>query len=722
MNLKSVLIDGKKFDLGTRIGKGGEGEIFCIEKMPDLALKVYTTKDKLLKETKITAMINLGLSSKTSLVAFPVSIARTSEGNFLGFVMKLISGHKPLHDLYAPGSRKINFPQADYRFLVRAVTNIAKAVASVHKSGCVIGDINHSSMLISPKATVALIDADSFQISNGANKFLCKVGVPEYTPPELQGINLSSVDRTPNHDAFGLAIIIFQVLFMGRHPFVGSVRAGEIPPLHENIKNFKYVYTENQNVGMDQPPGTPAISDFSPKLASFFDKAFLKNNLSTRPTAESWVEVLEELEQSLIKCDENALHYIPRDSTECAWCDMEQQLSTILFLPYYPGSTGYIEGVDPGAVNFNIELIWRQIDAIGLPSKIEPRLESFSPSPSPSASSAKRSKLAEFNSPIIGGFAILALVLLPQLFFIWGGIIWWAFSKSNSSSAANASPFIKNYQDIDRRWHHEIENWHQRIGFKAFQDLKKELIEAKDAYKTASLEEQKQIQKYKNDRMERQLNSYLDAFDISRAKIKGIGAAKQATLASYGVTTASDISKHRLLSVPGFGEITSQPLLVWRDSLVKKFVYQSSDNEIDRQEIAKIKYATQMKLSQLRKKLSSGVVNLSSINQRIRTAIINVDPVMNALNKQKEQLKTDILFLGGSIPTYTPPSSYSTSSRGVSLNNNYTNTRNLPTSSRSSTCPRCGSSMVKRLARRGRNAGNYFWGCSRYPRCKGTRS
>lgn len=722
MNLKSVLINGNNFDLGTRIGKGGEGEIYTVEKIPDLALKIYTTKDRLSKESKIQAMISLGLSSKSSLVSFPISIVRNHDGNFLGFAMKLVNGHKPLHDLYAPGSRKIHFPQADYRFLVRTVVNISKAVATVHNSGCVIGDINHSSMLISSKATVALIDADSFQISRGQDQFLCKVGVPEYTPPELQGINLSSIQRTSNHDAFGLAIIIFQILFMGRHPFVGSVRRGEIPPLHENIKNFKYVYTEHQNVGMDQPPGTPLISDFSPKLASLFDKAFLKDNSTARPTAENWINVLEELEQTLVKCDDNPLHFIPRDASECAWCEMEQQLSTILFLPYYSLTFGGNQGVDPGSINFNIDHIWRQIETISIPLRIDPRLDSFSPSPSSAAISAKPSKISEFNSPIIGGLAILALVFVPQLFFIWIFVIWWGFSKSNLRNHEAASPFIKNYQDIDRRFHQEKENWYQRIGFKALKDLKQELAQAKDAYKNASLEEQKLIQKYKNDRMERQLNSYLDAFDISRARVKGIGPAKEAALASYGITTASDISKNKLLSVPGFGEITSQPLLTWRDGLVKKFVYQSSDNDIDRQEIAKIKYSTQMKLSQLRKKLSMGVINLTKLDQQIKIATSNIDPVLNSLNKQKSQLGVDILFLGGALPLYSAPSSFSHTPSTSNSGNKNSYSGYSPKSTSSYSCPRCGSSMIKRLAKRGRNAGNYFWGCSRYPGCKGTRN
>lgn len=35
-------------------------------------------------------------------------------------------------------------------------------------------------------------------------------------------------------------------------------------------------------------------------------------------------------------------------------------------------------------------------------------------------------------------------------------------------------------------------------------------------------------------------------------------------------------------------------------------------------------------------------------------------------------------------------------------------------------CPTCGSAMTMRVAKRGGNAGNSFWGCKKYPHCKGT--
>jgi restriction system protein len=37
-------------------------------------------------------------------------------------------------------------------------------------------------------------------------------------------------------------------------------------------------------------------------------------------------------------------------------------------------------------------------------------------------------------------------------------------------------------------------------------------------------------------------------------------------------------------------------------------------------------------------------------------------------------------------------------------------------------CPQCGSKMVLRQAKRGTRAGQSFWGCSRYPGCRGIRN
>lgn len=36
-------------------------------------------------------------------------------------------------------------------------------------------------------------------------------------------------------------------------------------------------------------------------------------------------------------------------------------------------------------------------------------------------------------------------------------------------------------------------------------------------------------------------------------------------------------------------------------------------------------------------------------------------------------------------------------------------------------CPQCGAGMIKRTARKGGNVGVEFWGCSKFPACRGVR-
>lgn len=45
----------------------------------------------------------------------------------------------------------------------------------------------------------------------------------------------------------------------------------------------------------------------------------------------------------------------------------------------------------------------------------------------------------------------------------------------------------------------------------------------------------------------------------------------------------------------------------------------------------------------------------------------------------------------------------------------------VPRIENASTCPKCGSAMVRRNTRHGSNAGQQFFGCSEYPTCRGTR-
>src|SRR5690242_11989107 len=113
MKLPDLYIDGKPIQLGKLKGKGGEGVVYALATSGERAVKIYRDSDAASRELKIKAMIKARLADKSLVVAFPTALVKKKDGSFAGFVMRLVNGSKPLHDLYSPGARKLNFPQAD---------------------------------------------------------------------------------------------------------------------------------------------------------------------------------------------------------------------------------------------------------------------------------------------------------------------------------------------------------------------------------------------------------------------------------------------------------------------------------------------------------------------------------------------------------------------------------------------------------------------------------
>ena len=720
MNPQKVIVDNKTYNIARQIARGGEGIIFSLQEDKNTLFKLYFDKQKRYEmQEKISAMINLKLASKTSLVAFPKSIAKSTSGEFLGFVMPLLQGSQ-LHEIYSPGPRKTNFPNADYRFLVRTALNISKAFASVHDAGCVIGDINHSSTLISNQAVVTLIDADSFQFSFASKDYLCTVAVPEYTPPELQGSNFSKIKRTPNHDSFGLAVVLFQILFMGRHPYSGTVKSGEMPQLHENIKNFKYVYANSSFSGLQQPPGTPLIINFSKEIAILFEKAFLKDNYFSRPTAMDWINALKNLEASLIECKSNNLHHIPKGAISCPWCEMEQKLSTVLFLP----NSLLSPSSNPSISTFNLSIIWGQIEAIKIPNSISPKLQHFNIEVSEEAKRDTSKKTKEFKNIWATWVGVIGfIVLLIQnkteaafLYLIFPALAIWGLIKKETTHPVDSSKYLIRYQTAETTWERELENWTKKTGLLEAKNLKSALALTKQNLQNLNIEELNLIQNYKNKRREFQLNTYLGGFDIRRAKIKGVGPAKEANLLSYGIDTAAEVTPAKILIVPGFGPVNSKPLLEWRASLEKRFVFNPNETALDKQEILKIQASVKTKKIILEKKLTDGLRDLKILKQKIDYSSYMEDSFLSSINKDKLQATKDLEFLGITVPNTfrvrnTAPKQSTTTSQ--------TFIKPIYTPIKKISCPRCGGSMSKRKARQGRYSGKDFWGCDKFPRCKG---
>src|SRR5215472_3239709 len=363
----SYLVDesGKRVTLGRELGRGGEAAVYVVQENPQIVAKVYHRQLDAEMTEKISRMVALQNERLLRLAAWPLGTLRNGNSSSpAGVLMRNVSGFKDVHLLYSPKSRVREFPaKANWRFLVHAAGNVARAFSVIHEQGHVIGDVNQSNVRISPETAIAnLIDCDSFQISFRGHYYLCKVGAPLYTPPELYGKDFNEVVRTPNHDNFGLAVLVFHLLFMGRHPFAGRFLGRGDMPIEEAIGEFRFAFgPDTQRTQMKPPPNCITLEDVSPEAGELFVKAFAPTAPQDgRPTGEQWAAAMDSLSLQLKECRNNRAHTFFQRLARCPWCAIEGRTGVLLFLGYAIAYDG---------AGFNAKACWTQIVSVPSPGR-----------------------------------------------------------------------------------------------------------------------------------------------------------------------------------------------------------------------------------------------------------------------------------------------------------------------------------------------------------------
>ena len=326
----NVRCAGRFITLTNQIGSGGEGDVYQHPTEPAQVIKLFKESNRRVKAEKVAAMLQLVGEQNTGFATFPLSLVMDDSALVVGYAMPKVMQSEPINDLLSNQQRKKTFPDSDYRFLVRVALNTARAVATIHKFGCVIGDINSSGIFVSQAGLVTLIDADSFQFTHNGKLYPCTVGTGEYTPPELQGVDFRMVERLHDHDAFGLATMLFQILALGRHPFAGVRRAGE-GRIEDDIKGYAFAYSVTRTTPLTAPPKTKRLTDTHPALAKLFEVTFDPVSRGKRPSAVEWVQILEMYEQSLQSCSLVDSHFYTNSLRACPWCRLEGELQNAVF-------------------------------------------------------------------------------------------------------------------------------------------------------------------------------------------------------------------------------------------------------------------------------------------------------------------------------------------------------------------------------------------------------
>jgi serine/threonine protein kinase len=316
------------------LGSGGQARVFPVEAHPEWAAKVYHKPD-FRHAAKLAVMVadppeDPMAARGHASIAWPLDLLVDSAGTVVGFLMPRVNGTRPIIDYFSPKTRRKACPGFNYFYLLRTARNLAAALHAIHSRGYVIGDVNETNILVSLTALVTLVDTDSFQVyDHGSGEcYRCPVGRLEYSAPEVlarvgQGFSYASLDRATEQDLFGLAVLIFQLLMEGTHPFAGVYKGrAEAPTYSERILAGHFAYYQGREMPYEPSPVAPPFALLHPYLQRTFIECFVEgqNHPAARHGALAWVRLLDQLAREVIYCKANSQHVYWPHLKSCPWC------------------------------------------------------------------------------------------------------------------------------------------------------------------------------------------------------------------------------------------------------------------------------------------------------------------------------------------------------------------------------------------------------------------
>lgn len=559
-------------DLGAEVGRGGEGTVYAVLGRPGAVAKIYAQLPDAERVDKITTMVGLYAANSAlgEWCAWPRSLLRDGAGTCRGFLMARVEGHTAIHDLYNPEHRKAILPEVGWEFLVRTAANCARMFASLHGFGVVVGDVNERNLLVGRDATVHLVDCDSFQIRTSKRLFTTGVGVVDYTPPELQGVDFRSAVHTPNHDRFGLAVLLFKLLFMGRHPFSGGATGDLSTAIREH--DFDYAALSGRLRHLVPLQAVPQ------GVAALFARALgPADSGDVRPAPEQWLAQLEAFEAALVPCAVDPLHKGLPGAARCLWCQIEATLHYAYFAR--PRGDAYVS-----TWSHRLE----HLDALqhalaGVESPLDPSW--FEPLPEVrQALAAARTVLAKEPPPNPLTFyarALAGLALTGGLVGQWRGASWATGALLTAAGCATAG-------EVWRQVHRRPILMRNEQLTEAVQTLDRTEADWRgEAYRFREQDRRLRAQfdalrlrheslgQLRNDTLERlegdvvrpELRPFLVQFALDAAAIPGVPTERKRALLIRGMLTAADLERGQLLGIPGLSGSAVEALVAWRQAL-----------------------------------------------------------------------------------------------------------------------------------------------------------
>ena len=283
--------------IGKLIGAGGEGAVYEDRNDSSMVIKVlhqqHATPER---AAKLRAMCDNPPQNAQAL-SWPKVLETDADG--IRYRMpKASRGSGTAYRLISANERRqLPARQQEYEYRARLGVKIAEAFRWLHTIHVRIGDVNPSNILVSDDGSVMLIDCDSFQIPGppGHQPYPCVVGSPEYTAPEIDDFQRQF--RSQDSDNFALAVLLYQLLGNGSHPYQGVDASADdaVSNIRERIKDHRFAHQPRERRWRPTPGQVRSWRSMPESVRNAFRQAFSPGASHIgRPTADAWASILEQ--------------------------------------------------------------------------------------------------------------------------------------------------------------------------------------------------------------------------------------------------------------------------------------------------------------------------------------------------------------------------------------------------------------------------------------------
>ncbi|NJN71920.1 MAG: hypothetical protein HC799_03435 [Limnothrix sp. RL_2_0] len=240
-----VFIANKKVNLSPSkiIGKGGEAEIYCLNKKEvvklfkqpnhiDFSQNLEAQKSAAERIQEHQTKLQQFPTNLPANILSPTALVQDKSSKILGYTMPYLQG---TNALYRYGDRRFREQNGiDHQQVTKLFIQIHDTLKKIHQANIIVGDFNDLNILVEQN-TPYFIDTDSWQFKT----FICQLFTARFVDPLLCDRHLDypqlSVTHNTDSDWYAFAVMLFRSLLYVE-PYGGIYKNKKIPqsarPLH----------------------------------------------------------------------------------------------------------------------------------------------------------------------------------------------------------------------------------------------------------------------------------------------------------------------------------------------------------------------------------------------------------------------------------------------------------------------------------------------------------